>query len=369
MRVWVTGAKGMLGQEVVAALGRAGRHAAAVNDRALPAGPERASEGRHSAAGDNGEYLAGTGGETAGTIEVIATDREVDITDEATVMRFLDRTGPFDWVVNCAAYTAVDAAEDDEEAAFRLNRDGPANLALACHRRGAGRVAANGGARVPGSETNGDPRADRAESNDGPGLIHISTDYVFDGEGDRPYEVDDAPGPRSVYGRSKLAGERAVATVLDRHVIVRTAWMFGAGGGNFVSTMLRLMRERDSITVVNDQTGSPTAAADLAPGIRDVILSSSPEYGVYHFTSRGQTSWYHFAVEIQRRAHELGLLESQCSILPVSSAEYATRAPRPGWSVLSCKRFDTVFGTIRPTWENALQRFLEAFSATIGSNG
>ena len=285
MTVWVTGSAGMLGTEVVASLQHAG-------------------------------------------LTVLATDREVDITDKHVVSDYWDAADGIDWVVNCAAYTAVDKAEQEEEAAMRLNSLGPEVLAHEANRRSAS-------------------------------LVHISTDYVFDGRSDRPYLPDDEPNPQSAYGRTKLGGERAVSRALVRHVVVRTAWLYGPAGKNFVYTMLRLMRERDAINVVSDQRGAPTYAPDLAGAILSIITHSRPSYGTYHFTNSGETSWHGFAERIYEEARRLALVETDCAINPIGTDQYPTPAKRPAYSVLDLSLIEDAFGVRAPLWQDGLERFLE----------
>jgi dTDP-4-dehydrorhamnose reductase len=210
-------------------------------------------------------------------LKYVATDLDLDITSRQPVKAFAARLRP-EWIVVCAAYTAVDQAEDEEDLARRINVDGPENIGLA---------ARSIGARV----------------------IHVSTDYVFDGTSDRPYEVDDSTCPIGVYGRTKAAGEVKLAAVCDNHFIVRTAWLYGANGKNFVETMLTLMAERDEIRVVGDQWGTPTYAVDLADALVEFVRQDCSEYGTYHYTNSGKTTWHGFAIEIQRQATDRGLLK------------------------------------------------------------
>jgi len=241
--------------------------------------------------------------------DVTATDLpELDLTDAAAVERFLARHAP-DAVVNCAAYTAVDAAEDDEELARRVNGDAAGNLARSA-----------------------------------PYLVHVSTDYVFAGDGDRPYVESDEPAPRSAYGRTKLEGERQVQAAGDQHAIVRTAWLFGAGGKNFVDTMLRLGAERDEVRVVFDQVGSPTWTGHLAPALVDIAEARGA--GVFHATNGGQCSWFELAVEAMRLA---GL---DCRVVAIPTSEYPTPAPRPAYSVLGTERGD---GADLPPWQDGVR--------------
>jgi len=238
------------------------------------------------------------------------------------------------WVINCAAYTAVDRAEEEPEAARRLNALGPENLARVCRARGAA-------------------------------LVHVSTDYVFDGERAGPYPEDEEPNPIGVYGRTKADGERRIAAELDRHIICRTAWLFGPGGGNFVATMLRLFSERDELTVVSDQRGRPTYAPDLAGALIALLDAAesgatAAPWGAYHFSNSGETTWYEFATEIYRRASLRGLVSSTCSLRPVTSAEYPAKAHRPANSVLSTARIEAVLGKAPRPWQEALSDYLDA---------
>jgi len=231
---------------------------------------------------------------------VVGVDRpDVDITDSESVTRlFASGAGgsPFDVVVNCAAWTAVDDAEDYEAAAFAVNAVGPANLARAC---------AQTGAR----------------------LVQISTDYVFDGLGESPYPADGVIAPRSAYGRTKAAGEWAVAATTDDYLIVRTAWLYGPGGGNFPKTMARLASQRDVLTVVDDQRGQPTWTKDLADLIVALVEADAPA-GIYHGTASGAVTWRGFAEAV------MDSIGSKTRVDPVSSEAFAAKAPRPAYSVL-----------------------------------
>lgn len=228
---------------------------------------------------------------------------DLDLTDAAAVTAFIAAEAP-DVVINAAAYTAVDKAEDDEAAAYAVNRDAVANLANAI-REGHSR------------------------------LLHVSTDYVFDGHGHSPYKPDDATNPLGVYGKTKLAGEQRAREILpDRSVIVRTAWLYSPHGNNFLKTMLRLMGERDSLGVVADQIGSPTSATTLAKALWS--FAAKPELtGVYHWTDAGVASWYDFAMAIREGGTVIGLLpETAANVKPVTTADYPTKAVRPAYSVL-----------------------------------
>jgi dTDP-4-dehydrorhamnose reductase len=287
VRLLVTGANGMLGHDIVRAAARSGD-------------------------------------------ELVLVGRaELDIRDaaavEATLARLGDEQGGLDGVVNCAAWTDVDGAESEQELAHAVNADGAGVLA-----RGAAQ------AGVP--------------------MLHVSTDYVFDGVaplgGDgrpRPYVESDPTGPRSVYGSTKLEGEREVLAASKRHTIVRTAWLYGADGPNFVETMLRLAGERSAVQVVTDQTGSPTWAGHLAPALLGLLQREVS--GLVHMTGAGEVSWNGFAHEIFRQA------EVVCAVEPASSAQMARPAPRPSWSALDSERDDVV---PMPDWRDGLAGYLAA---------
>ncbi|AEJ19473.1 dTDP-4-dehydrorhamnose reductase [Gracilinema caldarium] len=265
-------------------------------------------------------------------LPVVGTDREVSFLDTAALETFV-RDKPITWIINCAAYTAVDKAEDEEDLALRLNAEGPENLV---------RLAASQGAR----------------------LLHISTDYVFSGVPyiingkPRPYEVDDPTGPTGAYGRTKEAGERRVMSAAPDSIVLRTAWLYGAHGPNFVFTMLRLMKERDSIGVVADQQGSPTWARDLAAAIYGLITKPDVPAGIYHFTNDGECSWYEFALAIHDEARKLGLLTKDCTVRPLTTDQYPTKARRPAYSVLSKAKIKS-FGIPVPAWRESLVEFLK----------
>ena len=266
-------------------------------------------------------------------IPYFGTDLEVDITDLASLKKFSERKS-FSWIVNCAAYTAVDDAEANENLAYAINAVGPKNLAVV------------------------------AESFGAP-LIHISTDYVFNGVASSPYTVNAAPEPGCVYGETKLAGEQFVRKSASKHIIVRTAWLYGKNGKNFVSTMLRLMQDRDSLSIVNDQRGTPTYAVDLARAVAEFIKQDTKVFGLYHYTNAGQTTWYEFAVRIYEKARQMGLIHTECSVSPIPSSEYPTKARRPFYSVLDCTKIERALGLSRPDWEDGLDRYLNKYLEEI----
>ncbi len=244
---------------------------------------------------------------------------EMDITDAKAVERVLGGSGA-DAVIHCAAYTAVDAAEDNVELCAKINGTGTENVAVVCR------------------------------SLDIP-MMYISTDYVFNGQGERPWEPDDKREPLNVYGETKYQGELAVERWLEKYFIVRIAWVFGSNGKNFINTMLRIGKEKGKASVVNDQIGSPTYTYDLATLLVDMIQTD--RYGVYHATNEGLCSWYEFAVEIFRQA---GL---SVEVTPVTSAEYGAKARRPANSRMNRDKLDTNGFRRLPPWQDALARYLK----------
>lgn len=243
---------------------------------------------------------------------------ELDITDKSAVETLI-RNENVEVVVNCAAYTAVDMAEEDEATAERINHKAVAILAEAC------------------------AKSDVT-------LIHISTDYIFSGDAATPYTEQSEPSPRSLYGRTKLAGERAIADSGCRHIILRTAWLYSEFGRNFLKTMLQLTSTRPEIKVVADQRGTPTYAMDLAKAIVQIIESGQHnKYGTYHYANLGECSWWDFAVEIARASGNEG-----CKITPCTTADYPTRAERPRYSVLDKSKFVATFSIEITDWRKSL---------------
>ncbi len=298
MTIWVTGAAGMLGQEVIAKLSK----------------------------------FRGT--------RVLCSDRDVDITNTDSISAFLEAYGDIDWIVNCAAWTAVDDAENHEAAAHSLNADGPRILAQTAKKRNAA-------------------------------IVHISTDYVFSGRRSRPYQTDDAPEPLSAYGRTKLEGEKAVSAANRDSIILRTAWLYGEGGRNFVYSMLRLMKERKEIGVVSDQRGLPTFAPNLARVIAQIVARShsleAPPWGIYHYTDAPDVgeelrgiSWFDFACEIYKRGRDAGLLKGDCTINALTTDEYPAMATRPTYALLDCNDIINTFDIIRPIWRSGLGEFISS---------
>jgi len=259
---------------------------------------------------------------------------EADITVSADVRRCIEAAQPT-LVVNAAAYTAVDRAESDAKAAFAVNRDGPRNLAEAC-------AAEN----IP--------------------LVQISTDYVFDGSAGRPYTEDEPVSPLGVYGRSKAEGEAAVREILAEHLIVRTSWLFGAEGNNFVRTMLRLGETHRLVEVVADQSGCPTSAEDLARALIDIAgrlaEGAAAPWGTYHFCNRGTTTWHGFAEAIFAMARSRGRLQVN-TVAPITTEAFGAPAPRPAFSVLGCDRLRRRFGIVARPWQEALAEILDRIYA------
>ncbi|KRG68048.1 dTDP-4-dehydrorhamnose reductase [Pseudoxanthomonas dokdonensis] len=234
-----------------------------------------------------------------------------------------------DVVVNAAAYTAVDKAEDERDLAYLINATAPAILAEACR------------------------EADAM-------LVHYSTDYVFDGQASSPYRETDPTAPIGVYGASKLAGEQAIRDAGVRHLILRTAWVYGNHGGNFMRTMLRLAAERDQLNVVADQFGTPTPAPLIAEVTAAMLALPVIPQGTFHLTASGGTSWHGFAEAIMRTAHTAGLLAKPPTVLPIGTADYPTRAQRPGYSRLDNRSIQDAAQLQLPDWEIALQAVIDS---------
>lgn len=248
--------------------------------------------------------------------------QELDITDAAAISTMVDALQT-DLIINCAAYTAVDKAESDIQLAHRLNAEAPGLLAKAAADRGAG-------------------------------IIHISTDYVFDGKAHTPYTEEQPTNPQSAYGTTKLAGEQAVMTANPHHIILRTAWLYSPYGNNFVKTMLRLGHERNQLGVVYDQVGTPTYAPDLARAIMAAADHIETTSGIFHYSNEGVISWYDFTKAIHRIA---GI--TTCQVSPIRSEAYPTPAARPHYSVLDKAKIKQVLGTDVPYWEDSLRQCLD----------
>lgn len=272
--------------------------------------------------------VTGANGQLGSEIKVLADnypDFEFVFTDiadfplgnEQEIIQNFKKIQP-DVVVNCAAYTAVDKAEQDQTTADAINHKAIAVLAVLC-------------------------------ADSGTKLIHVSTDYVFDGTSPIAYKEEDAPNPKSVYGVTKLAGEKACSQNCPDSIIIRTAWVYSEFGNNFVKTMLRLMTERESLNVVNDQIGSPTYAADLAEVILTILNSGKWEPGIYHYSNQGEISWYDFALDIKKIAGKT------CEINGIPSSDYPTPAQRPAYSLLDKSKIQNVYGIVPADYKLSLQ--------------
>jgi len=243
---------------------------------------------------------------------------ELDICDKNTLNSFVKENG-VNFIVNCAAYTAVDKAEDDVELCYKINRDAVKNIA---------EVAQENGVKV----------------------VHVSTDYVFDGTNYVPYTEEMPVCPSSVYGKSKLEGEQVLMENCKEAVIIRTSWLYSSFGNNFVKTMMKLGTERDALNVIFDQVGTPTYAADLAESILNVISHESFVSGIYHFSDEGVCSWYDFTKTIHRIA------KITCNVQPIETKDYPVRTPRPHYSVLNKAKIKSTYGISIPHWEESLEK-------------
>lgn len=256
--------------------------------------------------------------------------RSLDITGKAKVFKAVNDARP-EIIINCAAYTKVDLAEKERERAFTVNRDGAGNIA-------------------------------EAASSAGALLVHISTDFVFDGSKGAPYVETDSPRPISVYGESKLAGEEEVVKRHSHHIIVRTSWLYGAHGNNFVKTILRLGAEREALRVVYDQVGTPTWTVDLGSALSKIIKSIEDggriSFGVYHYSNEGVASWYDFAESIIEESRELGVPLLVKTVTPILTSGYPTPAQRPAYSVLNKDKIKEAFGITIPHWRASLKKML-----------
>lgn len=246
---------------------------------------------------------------------------DLDITNFEATNAFLKKYGAIQYCINCAAYTDVDNAEEDQEKAFIINAIGPKHLALACK-----------------------------ENNTT--LIHISTDFVFDGNKTEPYTETDEPNPISVYGKTKLQGEVEIQNIVKEHFIIRTSWLYSEHGKNFMKTMLRLSETRDEISVVSDQIGTPTYAGDLAVVILKIVQTRSKAYGLYHYSNEGVASWYDFAKAIFEESHK------EIKVTPIKTEAYPTLARRPKYSVLSKEKVKNNFSVKNFCWKTSLKKAL-----------
>lgn len=253
--------------------------------------------------------------------EAIGVDiEEMDITDETAVSRVMEETAP-EAVIHCSAFTAVDRAEEEQELCYKVNVQGTENIAKMCQKLGCK-------------------------------MLYLSTDYIFSGEGQRPWEPEDTPSPLNAYGQSKYQGEVALRQYVDKYFIVRISWVFGINGNNFIKTMLRLGKENGAVKVVDDQIGSPTYTFDLAKLLVDMI--ETEQYGAYHATNEGICSWYEFAKEIFQEANM-----KEVTVTPVSSEEFPVKAKRPKNSRMSKKKLVQNGFSLLPSWQDAVRRYIE----------
>ncbi len=255
---------------------------------------------------------------------------EVELVQPETIKNLIKHWEP-QIIINAAAYTAVDKAENEPEFANKINAVAPGVLA---------------------------EEANKSQAL----LIHISTDYVFDGKSNRPYQENDLTNPLSIYGETKLAGEQAISSICSNYLILRTAWVYGSGGkSNFVKTMLRLGAQKSELKVVSDQIGSPTWATDIAQTIAMLITKDQPKSGIYHYTNSGVASWYDFAVAIFEEAKLLGFPLNIERVVPIPTSEYPTPATRPSYSVLDCTKISSLMESYPPHWRESLRKMLKEF--------
>ncbi|MDD7350334.1 MAG: dTDP-4-dehydrorhamnose reductase [Clostridiales bacterium] len=253
--------------------------------------------------------------------EAIGVDiEEMDITDETAVSRVMEETAP-EAVIHCSAFTAVDRAEEEQELCYKVNVEGTENIAKMCQKLGCK-------------------------------MLYLSTDYIFSGEGQRPWEPEDTPSPLNAYGQSKYQGEVALRQYVDKYFIVRISWVFGINGNNFIKTMLRLGKENGAVKVVDDQIGSPTYTFDLAKLLVDMI--ETEQYGAYHATNEGICSWYEFAKEIFQEANM-----KEVTVTPVSSEEFPVKAKRPKNSRMSKEKLVQNGFSLLPSWQDAVKRYIK----------
>lgn len=255
-----------------------------------------------------------------------ASDKEVDITDLNILKKYAGDKN-FTWIINCSAYTAVDKAEDEEEIAFKVNAQGTKNISIVAREKNAK-------------------------------LIHFSTDYVFNGFKHSEYCEDDETNPESIYGKSKLQGELNIKEEWDKSFIFRISWLFGKNGNNFVYTMLRLFEEKDEVKVVCDQWGSPTYSKELSKFIIKIVKQNPVQYGVYHFSCEGKTSWYEFAKRVYEKSKEYQLIKKNVIISSIKTNEYPTKAKRPKNSSFSKEKIKKTFNIEINKWQESVDSFL-----------
>jgi dTDP-4-dehydrorhamnose reductase len=276
------------------------------------------------ASGQLGHCLKKVAAEQGVTNIIFPGEGEANILDEGGLKKMFEEHQP-QYCVNCAAYTAVDKAEDDVDTARKVNRDGAANLARLCKTYGAT-------------------------------MVHVSTDFVFEGNTTQPLVETDHAAPINVYGLTKLEGEQAVVELLPEHYILRTSWLYSEYGNNFVKTMLRLGAEKDELKIIADQVGTPTYAIDLAACILSIIEKDNQQYGIYHYSNEGVTSWYDFAMGI------FDISNTQVKVHPVRTSEYVTRAVRPAFSVMDKNKVKSAFDIEIPYWRKSLEVCIKRLS-------
>jgi dTDP-4-dehydrorhamnose reductase len=265
-------------------------------------------------------------------VETVSSDRDVDITDSAALRAFAEGK-KIGWIINCSAYTAVDKAESEEELARKINAQGVGNIAA---------VAESIGAKV----------------------IHFSTDYVFDGSAGHTWKETDEPSPLSAYGRTKLEGETLLRKGCPKHFILRISWLYGIFGPNFVKTMVRLMKEKDQISVVNDQVGSPTFCGKLAENVVNLVKSDSESYGTYHYSDEGVISWYDFACRIQEIAFARRILSRRIPVNPIPTSAYPSPAKRPANSAFDKAKVKSLLGFDVRKWNENLEIYFAEWVAS-----
>lgn len=277
------------------------------------------------ASGQLGNCLAKVAAERNMVDIVFSSEIDGNILDIKLLEVLFEKEKP-EFAINCAAYTAVDKAEDERELSRKVNKDGAENIANCCLEHGTT-------------------------------MIHVSTDFVFKGDVVKLLTEVDDPDPINVYGFTKLGGEAAVAGILEKYFTIRTSWLYSEYGNNFVKTMLRLGKERDELGIVADQIGTPTYAIDLAEAILDIIQLNSPEYGIYHYSNEGVTSWYDFAKAI------FDISNTSVIVKPVKTTEYVTKAIRPAFSVMDKTKIKTTFGISIPYWRDSLAVCIQRLKA------
>ncbi len=276
------------------------------------------------ASGQLGQCLKKVAAEQQITDVIFPGEGTANILDEDGLKKLFEEHKP-QYCINCAAYTAVDKAEDEVDTARKVNRDGAANLARFCESYGAT-------------------------------LVHVSTDFVFEGNSTQPLTETDHAAPINVYGLTKLEGEKVIAKTLPEHYILRTSWLYSEYGNNFVKTMLRLGAEKDELKIIADQVGTPTYAIDLAACILKIIESDNKQYGIYHYSNEGVTSWYDFAMGI------FDISNTQVKVYPVRTSEYVTRAVRPAFSVMDKSKVKAAFNLEIPYWRTSLETCITRLS-------